>query len=410
VIKRTVDRTRHLGVCVAMALIVVGCDDFITVEFPTVIDGGTIDPAEDASLLSHSVFQNFAVAYGDLSVYSAFLNSELWLDDTGTAITQVPRRAISPFTNEAPWASLSRALATAEGAAEILRDIPGADLARVLIASGYSLQMMAEIYCAGVVRGGPLLTTENVLELAQERFEEAVAVAGTLAGTDRELFHGAAYVGLARAYLQAGRTGDAVAAAAAVAEGFVFEIPTSSDPGQRDRLGNRIYDQAAGRHSQVVPPAYVGMADAGDPRIPYRDAGRNAQGGWLRLYEQTKFDGWDSPYQLASKLEARYIEMEARQDPDEMLVFINERRAAGNQDEFAGGTLQELLAELLDQKSRDFWIEGGKRQGDWRRHPELIPNVLPAGGEFYKPGFEPVGDQVCFPIPAAETENNPNIN
>jgi hypothetical protein len=151
------------------------------------------------------------------------------------------------------------------------------------------------------------------------------------------------------------------------------------------------------------------MADAGDTRIRYRDAQRRAQGGQLFLFEQQKYTDWASPYRLASKLEARYIEEEAKQDPASLLAFINERRALGAQAPLTGGTLSVLTRELMDQKSRDFWIEGGKRHGDWRRNPGMVPNILPPGSPNYEPTEPPIGDQTCFPIPATERDRNPNL-
>jgi hypothetical protein len=70
---------------------------------------------------------------------------------------------------------------------------------------------------------------------------------------------------------------------------------------------------------------------------------------------------------LASYLEARYILAEAGGMSDaELRDFINERRAVGNQGNFAGADLQ---AELRDQRRRDFFLSG-HRLGDLRRYLE----------------------------------------
>lgn len=388
---------------------IAGCDDFLTVEHPTIVDASTIDVEEDAENYSRSAFQNFVVSYGNLTLWSAFFTGELWVDDSGPASGEFARREIGPFTGADQWATLSQAIATNEEAVELLRPAGGVNFVRVLVGAGYALQTMAEVYCDGVIRGGPLLTTAEVLDLAAARFEEAVAVAATLPEPDRTRYVGAANVGLARAHLQAARHSEAAAVAAQVPDEFVFSLVTVDDPGNRERLGNAIYDQMIARGSQIVPPSYRAMADAEDPRISYDETGRRAQGGQLDLYQQLKYTSWASPYQLASKLEARYLEEEARQDPVTKLAFINERRAAGGQEPFAGGDMSALLGELMDQKSRDFWIEGAKRLGDWRRNGDLVPNILPAGAPNYEPTEPPIGVQVCFPIPATETDNNPNL-
>src|SRR5690606_4424030 len=128
------------------------------------------------------------------------------------------------------------------------------------------------------------------------------------------------------------------------------------------------------------------MADEGDKRISYQ-AVRNAQNaiikaqdGELEMYAQTKFPAWNSPIRLASGLEARYIEVEAREDLAEMVAFINARRtASGQPGVFSATDLGEAMRELMSQRSRDFWLEG-KRLGDWRRHgsSEEFPYIMKA--------------------------------
>jgi hypothetical protein len=32
------------------------------------------------------------------------------------------------------------------------------------------------------------------------------------------------------------------------------------------------------------------------------------------------------------------------------------------------------------------------------------------GATYWKPGFSPVGSDVCYPLPITEIDNNPNLN
>jgi hypothetical protein len=150
------------------------------------------------------------------------------------------------------------------------------------------------------------------------------------------------------------------------------------------------------------------MADAGDPRIAYVDMKRVAQDGQLNFFRQDKIKGWGSPDRLASKLEADYIEVEANGDPTAMFDFINERRDVGNLAPIAATTdMNVLLRELMEQKARDFWLEG-KRIGDLRRLGEsIVPYVIPPGDNYYKPELGLVGTQTCWPVPQSEINNNP---
>jgi hypothetical protein len=217
----------------------------------------------------------------------------------------------------------------------------------------------------------------------------------------------AARVGKGRALLQLGRGGEAATAVAGVADGFVFNVAYVDDAGNRNRLGNGVYSYSNGgtRESLVVSPDYRNM---NDPRVTWADAGRNAQDGVLRFNSQTKFNSWASPIRLASGLEARYIEVEASGDAGTMEAFVNTRRAVGGQGAIASTDLTVLMAELMAQRSRDFWLEG-HRLGDWRRNPNSVPNILPPGDNYYKPEVGTVSNQTCFPLPFAERNANPNI-
>src|SRR5690606_1510856 len=219
----------------------------------------------------------------------------------------------------------------------------------------------------------------------------------------------AAQVGIARAHLQAGRKAEAAAAAAVVPDDFVYELWHLDDAANR-ALGNYVWAFSDARISLVVGPEFRAMADAGDPRISYVDMKRPAQDGQHNFFRQDKYKGYGDNERFASGLEARYIEVEAKGDPAEMLAFINERRAAGNQPDLAPTMdMDVLMSELMEQKTRDFWLEG-KRLADWRRNSNHVPYIIPPGDNYYKPELGPVREFNCWDIPQAEIFNNPNWN
>jgi len=401
----------------ALALLAVaaaGCDDFVTVNNPNVVSNDGIDPARDGDVLSRSAFQDFATATGDLALYGAWLTTELWVGDSSEDRNQFGRREVTPSNsrlNSDVWQRFARGLATSEDTGDLLASSSAASplsLARVRLAAGYSYLNMAEAFCVGVARGGPALSKAQMLSLAVERLDAARAGALTAGGTEGGQIAGAAAVGLARAHLTAGRRAEAATAAALVPAGFEMLLHNIDDPANRARLGNKMYEATVDRAAAVVPPVYRAMADAGDSRIRYRDRGVNAYDGFLRFFSQEKYTSWAAAYRLASKLEARYLEVEARADAGEMLAFVNERRAVGGQTPLGGGSAAELLGALMEQKSRDFWMEG-KRIGDWHRNGDAVPNVIQPGAAYYKPASGPVSDDRCIPLPLAETNNNPNL-
>jgi len=407
-------RAARLALAALLAAGAAGCSDFVTVDNPNVVNEDGIDPARDADVLSRSAFQDFATAVGDLILHGAWLTTELWVGDSSEDRNQFGRREVIDSNgrlNADLWQRFARGMATSENVGELLAasaTAPPLSLARVRLAAGYSYLNMAEAFCTGVARGGPPLDKAEMLALAAERLTQAREAAQAAGGTEGGQIVNAALVGLARTHLTAGRDADAALAADQVPDDFEFLLHNIDDAANRPRLGNKLYEATVDRAAHAVPPVYRAMADAGDTRIRYRDRGVNAYDGFLRFYSQEKYTSWAAPYRLASGLEARYLAVEARADADEMRTFINERRAVGNQEPISGGTAEELLPELMEQKSRDFWIEG-KRIGDWARNGDAVPNVIEAGSEYYKPASGPVRDGTCFPLPLAETSNNPNF-
>jgi hypothetical protein len=114
------------------------------------------------------------------------------------------------------------------------------------------------------------------------------------------------------------------------------------------------------------------------------------------------------PVRLASKLEADYIKAET-QGTAAQQTLIDTRRALNGQPVYGGATdSASILTEFFTQRGFDFYLEG-KRLGDFRRHPLNIIGVPVPGSTYWKPGFAPVGSQICYPLPIGETDNNPNF-
>ncbi len=401
----------------AMLLVATGCDDFFEIRTPNIIDASTVDPVADGTMFSRSAFQNFASSYGDWIVNTAWFTAEAWVGDTFPTRNEFGRRLVDDRngTWNGVWSGMARAVASAEQVAEILSGEPGTelDVARVSFSSGFGMMLQGEGMCSSTFRQeggepGGEFTPDQMLEAAITRFDQAIALGGQASGTEATNIVNAARIGKGRALLQLGRNTEAAAAVSGVPTSFVFNIPYVDDAGNRGRLGNGVFLFSAGgsRESLVVPDPYRAF---NDPRITFIDAGRDAQDGVLRFWSQRKYDNWAAPIPAGSGLMARYIEVEARQNAAEMLAFVNQRRAAGNQAPIATTNMTELMAELMAQSSRDFWLEG-KRMGDWTRNPNAVPGIIPPGDNYYKPAVGTVSNQTCLPLPFAERNANPNIS
>jgi hypothetical protein len=162
-------------------------------------------------------------------------------------------------------------------------------------------------------------------------------------------------------------------------------------------------------NQHIVAGPYRALSD---PRVTFVDANANSLDGSIRLFRQTKYTSFTAPIRIASGLEARYIIAEAQLEVSgntaPALALIAERRTAGSQPAFTGTAPAEVLAELMDQRARDFWLEA-KHMGDILRNPAAAALVPPVGSPFYKPTYGNFVTTACLPVPFAEKANNPNF-
>lgn len=413
------------GAVLGLAVATLACDSFLDVDDPTVIDAGTVDPIEDLPTFASSALQDLYDAFDNYIVYGAWLTGEMYVGDTFPTRNDIGRRVVE-YTNGTlnadVYQPIALAISTNERVLEFLEESGSANKeieAGASFASAYAILFEAESFCQVVISSGlhnlgSGITPEQAMAEAIARFDAAIAAANE-AGQDTIAL--AAYVGKARAHLFLGEYDEAVQAAAQVPEDFNYRVPKADDPSFRDRLGNTVWNFTLARPSLVVPPYYRGL---GDSRIEFRlwlnDDGEpiQSQGNGFDYYAQEKYDGWSSSVRLASGLEARYIAAEAELalgNEAPALALIAEREdpesESGDDVDFLddAGT----LVQLLDQKARDFWLEG-THLGDWRRNPSSTPYVPPAGSPYYASAVGGnIGNVTCFPMTREEVDNNPNI-
>lgn len=406
------------GVAVAAS----GCNDFLEVTNPNELEQDAVDPDRDGRMLSQSVYQAFVTTYNGstsgngVPLMTAWFTNEARVGDTFPTRNDIGRRDIPP-TNGHTGSLWNGTHVNIQFARTTAASIEAAgntiDLARAWFVSGFSILYMAETFCQGTIAESTLvprgpMSSSQLLDSAIVDLQRAQTIANAVTGAAAADLSMAAQVAIARAHLQAGRAAQAASAANAVPAAFEYNALHMDDPSARS-LGNQIWGFSEARISLVVGPEFRQMADDGDPRIAYVDMGRVAQDGVLTFFRQDRVENWGDPTRLLSGLEARYIAVEANANPAEMLTFVNERRAVGNQAALVTLDPDALLRELMDQKVRDFWLEG-KRLADFRRNPGHVPYVIPTGADtYYKPELGRVHTDTCFPVPQSEINNNPNF-
>lgn len=432
------------GALAAVLMLTTACDSFLDVKNPNNLEAEAVDEERDRTLLSQSAFQQFVSAVGEMFVYVAWFTNEARVGDTFPTRNEFGRRDVvenNTHTTNDIWNPLHSSLQFAKETARRIEPAgPTLDLARAYFTMGYSALLLGEWFCEGTIAEswtvprGPM-TTVQVLDSAIMYLTKANDIAKGLTGTEATGIAGASLVGIARAHLQAGRKTQASQIAGQVPANFVFNILHMDDPSNR-ALGNDIWSYSEARISLVAGDEFRSIANCGsylpsdtscvrsgagadpyrpkatgDPRISYVDTGRPSQDGVLRFNRQNKYKGWGDSERLASGLEAQYIKVEADANPTAMLTFINERRAVGRQTPLAATVTDPnvLMRELMEQKTRDFWLEG-KRIGDLRRHgASVVPYILPPGNTYYKSALGQVANQTCWLLPQAERFNNPNF-
>jgi len=416
---------------VAGALLLAGCSNWLSVDSPSVIDENVIDPVAEANLLARSAQQNFAAAYGHLIVYSSWFTGETDVSETFPTRNEFGRRSIviqNGSLDTDVWFPLSLGIVSAYKvlAAALPDTANNVHYARVNMVLGFSYVFMAEQFCQGTVLSGPPLTTQDMLDSAIAHFATAIPQ-GRGAGGEGISIANASWVGIARARLQMDSLAAAAAAADSVPAGFNFNLNFVDDLAQRFRLANRMWFYVRDRGSIAVAPIWrIGPQRGPDtlqnaePRVPWKlpaTSGSTAYAPQDAAYStdrgvpyaiQQKYPDYNVPVRLASKLEADYIKAEA-QGTAAQQTLIAARRALNGQPAYGGATdSASILTEFFTQRGLDFYLEG-KRLGDFRRHPLNIIGVPVPGSTYWKPGFAPVGNQVCYPLPIGETDNNPNF-
>ena len=384
------------------------------VKDPSAVQASTIDPIADARVFSLSAQQNFYQSYASYINNTANYANETWSGAVRNETNDIARHVIVDTNVDLSgsfWAPMQQVIGTNDQVVSVLKNTPtfNSDIAvaRSSLWSGLAVELLGEIFCQGVLHVGPALTPAQMMDSAIVRLQRAATVAGNLTGAEATKILNIARVGLARANLQKGDNAAALAAANLVPPAFVATTVHVDDPQARARLSNGVFVTSSGT-TQIVAGLYRAL---NDPRVTFVDAGINAQDGRNRLFRQTKYPSFTAPIRIASGLEARYIAAEAQLENGNSapaLTLIAERRTAGSQTPFTGTTTAAILAELMDQRARDFWLEG-KHFGDLLRNPTAAALVPPAGSVFYKSEYGNFLPVACLPVPFTEKANNPNF-
>ncbi|MGQ0816257.1 MAG: hypothetical protein ACT4O1_17650 [Gemmatimonadota bacterium] len=438
--------TRSLLLTVfATASLLAACDtdELLEVDDPDVSLPTTLTGAEAIPNLVAGAIGDFQVGFSVGDTYLTNVGNftdEFRISDTFITRQATDRRAQQPPSNgntsDAAFNNLQRARRSARVAVDAIRQFGSATdprIAEIKSLEAYTYLLIAEAFCRHVPfsdvntaqdPAGPPLDLEQMLGAAVARFDTALTVQAT---------SNLAKIGKGRALLSANRIADAAAAVAGVPTTFIYFLQQSDNtPRQENGVWNLNISNRRYTVSELEGGNGLPFRSASDPRVPWRDQGRNGFDGVTRLFEDRRHPDRGSDVVLADGIEARMIEAEAALRANNgagMIAILNTLRASVTAlmtarvenfatTAFASRTLPPLTdpgtaatrADLLFRE-RAFWFySNGTRLGDLRRlirqYGRSASNVFPVG-DYHKGGE--YGPDVNFPVPFDE-ENNPNFN
>jgi hypothetical protein len=285
---------------------------------------------------------------------------------------------------------------------------------------GYANRLLGDAFCEAVRDGGSIEPRTVFWEDAETWFGRVI----TLAGPDHADLVTAAYAGRAAVRTNLGDWPGALDDAGMVPDDFSFNMEYTT---QESSQHNRIYYAAANipyRAHTVWNTFYEQYyLDTDDPRtpwgenpdIPLGDAGLamlgNERATW---YFQLKHDQPDSPHELSSGWEMRLTEAEGRlRDGDfgaTTMELINRHRVELGLDPWTAGSLDEAWEAYKRERGIELWLNG-RRMIDLTRwaangNPGDLHPLETAGDPA---SYLDAGQTLCYPIPEAEYETNPNL-
>jgi hypothetical protein len=419
--RRALGAPRRIGAAVMLLVVAssaVACnqlDRALAIESPSRLPAEELEKPGTAPLLVESAAVDFVCALGSFNVAAGLMSGE-FVETTQTASRWIyDRRVIVPSdaqyaTNSCEalgvYSPVSTARWTADNALRHLEgwtdaQVPNRQtlMARAALYAGYSLVLLGEGFCSATIDLGPEMTPAQLFGEAETRFTKAIAAATAVGDNDLRY---AALVGRARARIDHGDKTGAAADAALVPVNFVYVVAA----GASGRLQNRLYAENNRSGAVTVAPAYRAVQYNGvaDPRVPVKYENKNAQDASTPLYSQQKYTALTDGIVLASGAEAQLILAEAQGGQNAVNIINALHTRAGLAADFASTDPATILAQIIEERRRELFVQGHRLYDVNRFNLTLVPapgTAYPKGGSY--------GTQKCLPLPDVERLNNPNI-
>jgi hypothetical protein len=443
---------------VATVLIATGaCNDYLKVTNPSAVDVSKLGDSTDANLLVTGAIGEFQAMIGNTALYGGILTDESNSAHANVSYNLLDQRNLTNSLDlvSLTYSPIQRARFDGDTVANRLIGYDGAAaatdvrLARMLTFAAYSTVFLGETFCSAPIQGGTAQTPVQLFQAAQPKFDSALVIARAASAANinkatADSITNLALVGAARAALDLGDNAKAISYASQVSSGFVYKVyfsegippsPVLPVNPYWNGMGSPQVSTAANGTSVSGGFAYASAAlwvvvdssfqNLNDPRVPTTPTQVKTMSANYFAYvanQPKSFGGYAAPsatlpggqamtpgasIRIASYLEAQYIIAEANAGNAATLAFVNAQRAANNQPVSTAASATDVLADLRDQRRREFYLDG-HRLGDLRRYIALYTIDQFPKGIVRNSGGTPYGTAICFPIPISEINANPN--
>jgi starch-binding outer membrane protein, SusD/RagB family len=421
-LKQTVGRKPRSGLSSALAAFFLifalsGCDSLLDVDLPGVVvyDQFLSDPGSAPTMVV-SALGEFECALPQYIISSGIIAHEFQVSgiigvwQNWGALRDVARNdegactGSRTATNVGIFNPLSRARVLSEDGYDRISafsdaEVPGrADLLAQLAAyAGYSNILLGEGMCEVTIDNGPAIPPSQVMARAEGHFDRAIPHAQASGNTS---ILNMALVGRARVRLNQGDAAGAISDAQQVEQGFARYAEYATVTARRE---NNIHNSTWFSFHMSVHPDYRNPEVQGvpDPRSEARDMESLGVDNITDQWAPEKYSERDSPIRIASWEEAQLIIAEAT-GGQAAVDIINNLRDQYGLPHFEGGTNQEIMDQILEERAREFFLEG-HRLNDMLRHNLPFPTGTNHKGAAY-------GSLTCVPLSDAERSANPNLS
>ena len=410
-----------LGLGAAMA-----CSELTTLkqENPGQLSASTLYVPANAQLLVNGAIGDFECAFSRYAVGSGVLMDELSNAISSSNTFDYDRRTLpsnsgygtascaSSLQVPGIYTPLSTARASADTVAAKLEAWTDAQvtnrtklIGQSYAYSGYSLVLLGEGMCSAAINVGPEMTPAQLFAEAKIRFDKAITAA-TTAGDAATI--SLATMGRARTLQNLGSLSAAAADAAKITDAnYVANISVDATNARRQ---NAAYVVTVLNFFFTVDPSYRGLTFGGvaDPRVSVVNSGKLGTTG-AAVWQPSKSLTATSPMAITRWAESQLIQAENAVSTNNLtsaVAFINALHTKAGIPAYdgTGQTSAQVLAQIIEERRREFFLEG-HRLGDIRRYSVALN---PATGTLF-PNGGTYGSQSCFPLPDVERANNPNI-